>query len=394
MRRPAILLALGAVVSSLAACEFDEVTVPTGSSRPVVHAVLNPHGTYDFYVFVERTLGGRVDVREGDFDRDDPIVSGGGDPISGARVVISNPDNGDTGTGIEVVDERDDGKGRGVYHFINEGCSAFSCPVNGVILRRGMQYDLRIETSVDGVITGHTQIPLGYPRPDTGFRSSFNADGGTYSFTWRPNESGLRRYAVQIQTPYGPFQTFSSVESLAVNSTLRNFQQDRFPRVFVPGFRQALQALAVDENYFNYYRSRNDPFTGLGLVSSLTGATGVFGAVQAIRFQELDVVADLDEPVEGRWVLVGDPSGFPPRLTTYVDGEMASGRIEDPFDPDLRTLRAMLGTRQGSTLRLAVFNSFALARDTAWTFVGEVRGDTLHTTSTLKGEQKWRRLPP
>lgn len=392
MRRPAILLALGAAVASLAACELDEVTVPTGSSRPVVHAVLNPF-TSSFTVFVERTLGGRVSVREGRFDPDDPIVSGGGEPITGARVVIYLPELSDSGVGIEVVGERGDGKGRGVYRFVNEGCGLFSCPSNGIILRRGLSYDLRIQTSTDGVITGKTQIPLGFPRPDTGFRRTFNADGETYTFTWRPNET-LRRYAVQIQSPYGPFQTFSDVESLAVNSTLRNFQQDRLPRVFVPGFRQPMQALAVDQNYFDYYRSENDPFTGLGLVSSVAGATGVFGAVQPLRYQELDVVATMDEPVEGRWAFIDDTARFPARLTTYVQGDFASGRLEDVFDPDFRTLRAMIGTRQGNTLRMAVLNSSSLAVDTAWTFVGEVRGDTLYTTSSLKGEQRWRRLPP
>ena len=44
-------------------------------------------------------------------------------------------------------------------------------------------------------------------------------------------------------------------------------------------------------------------------------------------------------------------TGFPPRLTTYTDGAFASGRLEDVFDPDQLTLRGIIGSRTGSTMR-------------------------------------------
>jgi hypothetical protein len=391
MRR---LLVPATAVLLVTACdlEFEKATVAEGTGRPVVHAVLNPFVGSEFTVIVERTLTGRVAVREGVFDPADPVASGGGDPITGARVEINNLQTGDGSVGIEDAEVRDDGKGRGVYRFLNASCGPFACPVNGIVMSRGMPYELRVTTPNGEVITDTTRIPTGFARPDTGSRRTFNADGETYSFSWRRSDDSVPRYAVQLQTPYGPFQVFSSVESLAVNGTLRNFQQDRLPRAFVPGFRQNIQAIAVDRNYFDYYRSQNDPFTGLGLASSVNGGFGVFGAIHPIRFQELDVTATIDEPVEGRWTLVGDVSGFPPRLTTYVDGDFASGRLEDVFDPAFRSVRAIIGSRDGATLRLHVLNSAALAIDTAWTLVGEVRGDTLFTTSTVKGDQKWRRI--
>jgi hypothetical protein len=387
MRIPA-LLALGAM-TALAACEFDREPTGTGSARPVVHAVLNPFTATEFPVLLERTLGGRIAVREGNFDTDDPVVSGGGEPISDARVVISSEDGTDTGVGIEAREMRTDGKGRGVYVFQNVGCGLFSCPSNGILVRRGFSYRLSIETPHGEIITGALTVPMSFPRPDTGLRRTFDATTDTYVFRWPAAES-LNRYAVQIQTPFGPFQTFSSVESLAVNGSLRNFQHERFPRVFVPGFRQPLQAFAVDRNYFDYFRSENNGFTGQGLVSSVTGATGVFGAIHPIRQQDMDVVAPFDEATDGRWTLIGDATGFPPRLTTYTDGAFASGRVEDVFDPDQITLRGIIGSRTGTTMRFAVLRTMSL-RDTAWTMTAEVRGDTLVTTSSRHGEQRWRR---
>ena len=391
VRRIRALLAIG-TAASLAACEFDRQPLGAGSGRPVVHAVLNPFVSTEFSVLLERTLGGRVAVREGNFDAQDPVVSGGGEPITDARVVISNADGSDQGVAVEAVTSRTDGKGRGVYVFHNVGCSPFSCPANGILVRRGMTYTLSIQTPAGELLTAELTVPTAFARPDTGLRRTFDATKDTYVFSWPAAES-LRRYAVQIQTPFGPFQTFSSVESLAVSGTLRNFQQERFPRVFVPGFRQALQALAVDRNYFDYYRSENNAFTGQGLVSSVTGGTGVFGAVHPVRHQEMDVIAPFDDATDGRWTLIGDATGFPPRLTTYADGSFASGRLENVFDPSQRTLRGMLGTRTGTTMRFAVLEGMSL-RDTAWTMTAEVRGDTLVTSSAQHGEQRWRRTSP
>lgn len=389
LRRALAVTLVAGTLASLAACQFDRTTLPTGNARPVVHAVLNPFTASAFTVLLERTLSGRVSVQEGKLDTADVVVTGGGDPITGARVTIYNDELQDNGVGIEAVAQHADGKGRGVYVFLNVGCGAFSCPSNGILLRRGMTYRLDIQTPTGEHLTATTQIPIAFARPDTGSQRTFDAVHDTYVFSW-PKAETLDRYAVQVQTPYGPFQTFSDVESLAVNGTLRNFQQDRFPRVFVPGFRQALQAIAVERNYFDYYRSANDPFTGQGLVSRIEGGTGLFGAIHPIRYQELDVTGPFDDAVDGQWRLIGDTTGFPPRLTTYSDGTLASGRLEDVFSPDFVTRRGVLGTRSGSRLQLAVLQYFS-ARDTAWTMTAEVRGDTLYTHSTQKGDQRWRR---
>lgn len=389
-RRLPALLALGAA-ATVVACEFDRQTVGPRTARPVVHAVLNPFVWSEFTVLLERSLTGRVTVREGKLDTADVVVSGSGDPLSGARVVLYSDELRDSGVAIEEATRRTDGRGRGVYVFENFGCGTFYCPPHGIILRRGVTYRLEITTPLGERMSGTTQIPVAYPRPDTASRRTFHPKRDTYVFSWRPAET-LERYAVQIQTPFGPFQTFSSAESLAINGSFRNFQQRGLPRVFVPGFRQPLMALAVDRGYFDYYRTENNAFTGQGLVGNMTGGAGLFGAIHELRYQDLDVVGDFDEPLDGRWRLEGDNSGFPPVLTTYTDGSFVSGRLENVFDPELTTLRGVLGARIPEGLRLAVLAKMS-ARDTAWTMTAEARGDTLFTSSPEKGDQRWRRIP-
>jgi hypothetical protein len=79
----ALLVALG-----LAGCEFDEKTIGVSERQIVVHAVLDPLPATQV-VLVEELLTGRVRVNERTPDSADPIVSGGGVPISGARVVVT-----------------------------------------------------------------------------------------------------------------------------------------------------------------------------------------------------------------------------------------------------------------------------------------------------------------
>lgn len=392
MQRRLLNVALLLGAASLAACEFDETVVPRGSARPVVHVVLNPTDNRDIQVLLERTLGGRVPTGDGRYDPDEPVLSAGGEPITGARVAIHRIGGPivDSGVAFEGA-ASGGGRGKGLYRLVNAGCNLV-CPANGIALSRGGVYELRIRTAEGEELTARTTIPEGIVRPDTnGVRVTFDATRDTYTFRW-PAAEGFARYAVQLSTPFGPFQTFSSVESLAVNGSLRNFQQDRLPRVFVPGFTQVLSAWAVDRAYFDYFRSGNDPFTGSGLVSNVVGGSGVFGSIFPIRTQFLNVVAPFDEPEDGRWLEAGATTGFPVELYVYADGGFVSGRYDDVFDADLRTRRGVLGARRNGAITLHVLEAMS-ARDTSWSMTLEYRGDTLVTRSAVKGEQRWVRAP-
>ncbi len=109
--RPVALSALVAV----AGCELSTVAVPPTTPTVVVHAVMNPSAA-DQIMFLERTLTGRVRVpgHQHVFNPNDPIVSAGGIPISGALVEISDS-SGSWWWGSRASTFQPNGKGRGVY---------------------------------------------------------------------------------------------------------------------------------------------------------------------------------------------------------------------------------------------------------------------------------------
>jgi hypothetical protein len=388
--RIAAFLAAGAV----AACEFDERTVAPGRARPVVHAVLNPFGGREYHLFLERTLTGRIATRDSAFDPDDPIVSGEGEPITGALVIIYN-EIGDSAIGEEVAAVRADGKGAGVYRFLNVGRGPFGepPPPNGLNIARAQRYRLDITLPDGNRVVGTTTVPFPSIRPDSVATRVFDRERDVYEMEW-PAAELTKRYAVQIQTPHGPFELFSAEPSISISGDLRNFFAERFPLVFTPGFRLNLQVLAVDENYFDYYRSVNDPFTGSGLLTHLDGASGVFGSAVPIRGTRVEVVAPIDEPGEGTWQPIDDVTQFPPRLTIYYSGSVASGRLDEI---DVRPYRwgvlgARAGPRESPRLTLAVLEA-QLATDTAYTLTAELRGDTLVTREgSTPGERRWKRV--
>lgn len=344
-------LALAAVLA-LAGCDLGDETVAPGRDRPVVHAVLDPFTGQTYEVLLERTLTGRVTVSRGAaLDSLDPIASGEGVPISGARVELRDT-SGLVAVGIEDAAVRADGKGRGVYRFQNRIPPIFVPPAgNEMVLVRGRRYTLRITTPEEVVVTGATTIPFTRIVPDTMPVRVFDRERDSYPFTW-PRAEEVHRYAVQIQTPFGPFEIFTPDSSMDLDGELRNVLADELPPVFVPGFLQTVQVLAVDTNYFDYYRSANDPFTGSGLIDHLDGGRGVFGSVAAIRTSRLEVVAPIDEPGEGEWMSVADETPSATRVMVYFTGRLVSIRWDDLDDRPTR--QGMYGSRDGSRLRFPI----------------------------------------
>jgi hypothetical protein len=341
-----------AALAALAACDLGEETVAPGRDRPVVHAVLDPFTGLTYEMLLERTLTGRVTVSNGAaLDSLDAIASAEGVPISGARVELRDT-AGLVAVGVEDAAARADGKGRGVYRFQNR-IPPIVVPGAGneMLLVRGRRYTLHVTTPEEVLVTGTTTIPFTRIVPDTMPVRVFDRERDSYPFTW-PRAEAVHRYAVQIQSPFGPFEIFTPDSSMDLDGGLRNPLADQLPPVFVPGFLQTVQVLAVDTNYFDYYRSANDPFTGTGIINHLDGGRGVFGSVVAIRTSRLDVVAPIDEPGEGEWVSVADGTPSPTRIIVYFTGRLVSLRWDDPDDRPTR--QGMYGSRDGSRLRFPI----------------------------------------
>jgi hypothetical protein len=376
-------------VAVASACQFDSVTVPQGQERPVVHSILNPW-VHEEVVLVERTLTGRVTVREDDrYNRNDPIVSGGGVPIRNARVVLYNAAN-DSVVAVEDVNIREDRLGAGVYRFLNPASPSApgTSPLPRLAIRPGGTYRLRVTTPAGEVVTAQTVVPLVPPfAPPTGTRF-FNRDVDTLHLFWDAVQRS-QRYLVRIESPWGPMFLFTDQLEARLAGTLRNVFQTNIPSVFLPGFRSTVSVAAVDASYFDYYRSASDPFTGTGLINRMEGGVGVFGAVSELYSYRLLVTATVNDPIEGAYRLRGQ-TGFvfaPPSLDIFLETRSAQG--------DFITGRyAGRGEVPGASFIGRVVNediSIAFLRfeneigDTVATLTGRVIGDSVIGTIRPRG---------
>jgi hypothetical protein len=380
MGRVAARASAGVAVGTLVAgCTFGEQAIAPGVERTVVHAVLNPSAV-DQYVLVERTLSGRVAVVADSLsDSEDPIVSGGGVPVHGARVEVR-----DAAGAIAVATETQtsDGprglRGTGVYRFENLALpgEVFNRPRVGVRVVPGGRLQLRVQAPDGQVVTGASTVP-GEARtplfPEATVRTLMR-DTGALRLTWAP-VPGARSYLVRVDSPYGAFFVFTDTAAAEFTGAQRNLFADRLPRVFIPGFTQWLTVAAIDTNFFDYYRSGNSPFTGSGLINRLDGGLGLFGAYVPVLSTAVVVRAEDRDPFDGRY----DAQALQGReiLRLWVDGRSGNvAEVNGAYRLQTEEQYGLLGTLDGNRLRLRAVES-ADGRVVNRFLEGEVRGDTL-----------------
>lgn len=375
------LIAITVLATALlgTACQFEQITVADGRERPVVHAVLNPWAP-DVAILVERTLTGRVTVDDDvPPNRNDPIVTGGGIPIRHARVIVYD-ERGDSVVAVEDATSNSDGRGAGVYRFRNRASSRDPAipGLPSLPILPGATYRLRITTVEGDTVTGTTTVPeVSTVAPGTGTRF-FNRDRDTLRFFWDAVPLS-HRYLVRIESPWGPMFLFTEQFETRLPGTLRNVFQNNFPSVFLPGFQSRISVAAVDRNYFDYYRSASDPFTGTGLISRLDGGVGVFAGVAELYSYNVFVTANLDDPFEGWYENVAPQSdGIAPfTMKLFIESEGGSTTFitgEHYGSPDVAG-GPLMGLRSGNRLSVAFLESDI--SDTLSVFVGDIRGDSL-----------------
>ncbi len=372
MRRVALSRFGATALLVAAACTFDEKAIAVQAPQIVVHAVLDP-GTQEQEVLVERTLSVAANVRDDmRFDSDDPINSGGGIPIAGAEVTITGPDGPIRGVEA-LVPGRPSNYASGRY-IVTIGPGPLPAPP----LRRGVRYELRVSTPDGAIVTGTSIVPDFPPAGASTRLDLFNRDRDSVRVTWR-SARGARSYLLRAETPFGAFLLFTDSTQITLKGDLRNYFASSLERVFIPGFRQRVTVAAIDSNFFDYYRSRNDPFTGSGIINNLDGGIGLFGAAVNVATRTLDVVQDVREPAfEGIWDIA---------LTTRPVAEVFRLYVETPGDPAALSgwyarnrssgvFEGMVGTRTKGKVVLEFLANQA-AVDTVAVFSGEQRGDSL-----------------
>ncbi len=360
-----------AAVAALTACQLDKISVQGTTPTLVVHAVLNPSATSQI-VLLERSLAGQITV-DSTANANNPIADG--IPVSGAFVEISDS-AGNSTVGVEEAVATAGGPA-GVYQV----------PLQGGLLRLGSRYKLHIHTQENEDATAFTRLPVPEVTSTGALTQTFNRDSDTLALAW-PKTPGSRAYMVRVESPFGPFFVFTDSLALRITGQLRNPFATDLQRLFIPGFRQDIVVAAVDSNYYNYYRTNNDPFTGAGIISSINGGIGLFGSLVLLNTGTLTVTANQVQPIEGRFrVAVGTAPSVISQFTLYIESAAArsdlpaalSGSYRETSQPG--TIGGLIGQMMGSTVKLALLGN-QLASDTIGVFSGQLHGDTLSGTFT------------
>ena len=358
-------------VAALTACQFDKISVQGTTPTLVVHAVLNPSATAQI-VLLERSLTGQITV-DTTANSNDPLA--GGIPVAGAFVEIIDS-TGKSAVGVEEAAQTPGGP-PGVYQV----------PLAGGLLRFGARYELHVHTAENEDATAFTRLPAPEVTSTGALTQTFNRDSDTLALAW-PKTLGTRAYMVRVESPFGPFFVFTDSLALRITGQLRNPFASDLQRLFIPGFRQDVLVAAVDSNYYNYYRTNNDPFTGSGIISSINGGIGLFGSLVLLNTGTLAVTANQEQPIEGRFrVVPGAAPSVISQLTLYIESPAARSDLPDALSGSYRatsqpgTIGGLIGQMLGSTVKLALLGN-QLASDTIGVFVGQLSGDTLTGTFT------------
>jgi hypothetical protein len=247
-----------------------------------------------------------------------------------------------------------------------------------------MRYQLHILTAQGEEVTAFTRVPFPEVASTGALSRTFNRDRDSIVVEWK-SATFARAYALRVESPFGPFFLFTDSLRFRMNGDLRNLFASDLPRVFIPGFRQDVLIAAVDSNFFDYYRTNNDPFTGSGIISRLNGALGMFGSMVTLNSGTLTVVADQTEPIEGRFRVTsatGDAASFVSTVNLYIESPPARGETMTALSgrytsggPNGRT-DGVIGRLNGNSVSFAVLAN-QLAGDTVDVFTGELQGTTL-----------------
>jgi hypothetical protein len=217
-----------ALVFGLAACEIEEVAIPRTEAQLAMHSVLSASARTQV-VLLERTRNGSVALVLPPFDLADPIGHDEGIAERGAVVSLTTPSG-------ETLSPQEDQRG-GIYRFTLPGSA----------LERGGKYSLFVLTTRGEALRAETSVPAGTVA-DVAIPRVFDRASDTVVIEW-PLAAGARSYFVRIETPFGPMSFFTDSTRIRLTGALRNLGLQALPRVFFPGFPQAVTVSAVDSNY-------------------------------------------------------------------------------------------------------------------------------------------------
>lgn len=311
-------LPLGLLLLPSLSCELTEVTVAPGQRIVVVQSVISRTQATQFVV-VEYSQTGEAVTNYFGYPRIPP--GSPRIPIAGARVTIEHAGAACAGrvdTLPELLPLDSLQQTRGTY--LGPMCR----PDPGDHLL------LRVETPAGEVVTGATTIPGASERDVSAgaFDSPsqywvFRRERDTLAIQVNPTSGKALQIEMRNSQRPDDLALFAFTDTMAIRfpGTLVNpFEGDNGQSIFRGGRYYVLAVALTDGNYYDFLRSRSDPFTGRGFINHLTGGIGVFGSVETdIEF--LRVVAPVDDPREGLYRLTGvlDTLNVDVTLELYLD---------------------------------------------------------------------------
>jgi hypothetical protein len=364
-----------------AACELAETELAPVEPRLVVHAVLNP-GSVTQVLLLERTWDGDKYIwKTGrNYTQTDPIGGGGGYGEILAEVDLILPD----GSVRRATEPR-------LFDGSPYGAGVYFLPISGSSLTPGAHYRLHIRTANGEELTSATTVPSFQPTVPIE-EMNFDRQRDTAIISW-PRRAGARAYHVVLQSPYGQTSFFTDTTVVRLTGSLRSVSIEGLPRVFIPGFTQSVTIVAVDSNYYDYFRSSTHSQTGTGIVNRVQGGLGVFGAVAPAVRRRLRVTAPFVQPFEGSFRYLGSPEDSARTLmiglTLYLESSAAKSDAPDAISgqyrarpgavPAAQLTGGMLGFRWRDSLRLVLLNN-QQSTDTLEVFRARIAGDTITGT--------------
>jgi Domain of unknown function (DUF4249) len=411
MRPRLALLPLLPLMPLAAACKLTEVTVAPSARMVVVQSVLSRTADSQFVVVEYSLAGNAVPGPTGDsVPPDSPEF-----PVHGARVTIAH-ENGVCVRQVDVLVEQPPATHGAVASGVYSGPVCHAAP--------GDVLTLHVSTPDGDTVTGTTTMP-GAAERDVRIAGGVPVVGGDTLALDRTRDTvklGVTAISaagmqVEVRPTVNYFGNGRNV-LYAITDTLGMalpgnlvdpFEGDSGRTIFRAGRYYTLAVALMDQNYWDFARSRTDPITGQGFINHLDGGLGVFGGVETTKYV-LRVTAPQTDPREGVYRATGTLGGTPVDITfdlyldeiehgafsAFIDGTWTQGPLHLSGDgtfgygqPDSLTLLFGSGVSRSGTYTLLYTLIGTRTTDRTPFVIGVSSQDStgMHSQGTLTAQQ-------
>ena len=159
----------------------------------------------------------------------------------------------------------------------------------GVSFAAGQVYSLRVVTPSGRVVSGSTTIPVSpLPVGDASRVDTVHVERDSILVNWILSPTA-RAYELAISFHDGNYPSALTIYRAFADSGFVMSARSRFLSSLIlrNGIVNDIAVVAVDANYYDYYRRGSDLFGGTGIINHLNGGVGVFAAIGRVNHQRV-----------------------------------------------------------------------------------------------------------